>query len=134
MEYSLRCQNTKKYSKKGGGQTERAANGKNWKNLSNKIMIVFDYNLQNKINTYQIRLINNLEINDEGTSLSYRRVPIINVKGMREIQNHQQANTIVITVADKIHQRLLKSVGESLRRNSVSALSQSISQLQKEEQ
>lgn len=41
----------------------------------------------------------------------------INVEGMREIENHHEANTIVIIVASKTHWRVLTLVGASLRRN-----------------
>lgn len=36
---------------------------------------------------------------------------------MREIENHHEANTIVITVSSKTHWRMLTLVGASLRRN-----------------
>lgn len=49
----------------------------------------------------------------------YSKISIRSREGIRSLQNHNSANTTLIIVADKIHQWLLKSVGESFRRNMI---------------
>lgn len=46
---------------------------------------------------------------------------LINVEGVREIQNHHEANKTIIVISDEIHQWMLTLMGESLKRNRVFA-------------
>lgn len=89
----------------------------------NKIMIIGFWPTEYP-SPYRYKLINRGQGWQEGndTDFHYKRVQEINVERKGKTENHYEANTTVITVADNIHQWLLKSGGESLRRNYLHSL------------
>ena len=56
---------------------------------------------------------------EEGATIFYSKLQLINVGGIMEIGNHHLANTTAIIVAGKKHWCVLKLMGESMMRNGV---------------
>ena len=58
---------------------------------------------------------------DKGYIFSTEEFQVINVKWIKKIESYHLANTIVVTVTGKIHQKMLKSASESLKWNTIAS-------------
>ena len=75
-----------------GSLLRRPSSDQSWKNLNKRVIVVFDYNPNNKINIYV-----------------YRRIPVSGEEEIREIKKKSPLEHHNIIVISKIHR--------SLRRN-----------------